>query len=50
MMQSGMTLGFLTSWPVNHWLLVRGMKEPMAHHAGHLDVSVRRGAVATLET
>jgi hypothetical protein len=50
MMQIGMTLGFLTSWPVYHWLLVRGMKEPMAHHARHPDVSVRRAAVARLET
>jgi hypothetical protein len=29
MMQVGMTLGFLTSWPVNRWLLRRGVKEPM---------------------
>lgn len=29
MMQIGMTLGFLTSWPVNRWLLRRGVKEPM---------------------
>jgi Domain of unknown function (DUF4396) len=28
-MQIGMTVGFLTSWPVNRWLLVRGVKEPM---------------------
>jgi hypothetical protein len=28
-MQIGMTLGFLTSWPVNRWLLQRGVKEPM---------------------
>jgi len=29
MMQVGMCLGFLTSWPVNRWLLVKGVKEPM---------------------
>jgi hypothetical protein len=29
MMQVGMTLGFLTSWPVNRWLLRTGVKEPM---------------------
>ncbi|MFL5914949.1 MAG: DUF4396 domain-containing protein [Gaiellaceae bacterium] len=29
MMQIGMTLGFLTSWPVNRWLLLKGVKEPM---------------------
>lgn len=29
-MQIGMTLGFLTSWPVNRWLMRRGVKEPMA--------------------
>jgi Domain of unknown function (DUF4396) len=28
-MQIGMTLGFLTSWPVNRWLLQKGVKEPM---------------------
>jgi hypothetical protein len=28
-MQIGMILGFLTSWPVNRWLLTRGVKEPM---------------------
>ena len=28
-MQIGMMLGFLTSWPVNRWLLRRGIKEPM---------------------
>jgi hypothetical protein len=28
-MQIGMMLGFLTSWPVNRWLLTRGVKEPM---------------------
>jgi Domain of unknown function (DUF4396) len=42
MMQVGMSLGFLTSWPVNRWLLLRGVKEPMmvaglhrlpSHHA-----------------
>jgi hypothetical protein len=45
-----MTLGFLTRWPLKRWLLVRGIKEPMAHHEGHPEVSVRRAAVATLET
>jgi hypothetical protein len=35
MMQIGMSLGFLTSWPVNRWLLVSGVKEPMV--AGALD-------------
>src|SRR6266550_8012598 len=29
MMQIGMVLGFLTSWPVNRWLLRQGIKEPM---------------------
>lgn len=29
MMQIGMMLGFLTSWPVNHRLLTKGVKEPM---------------------
>ena len=29
MMQIGMMLGFLTSWPVNRWLLRNGVKEPM---------------------
>jgi len=29
MMQIGMMIGFLTSWPVNRWLLVKGVKEPM---------------------
>ena len=24
-----MLLGFLTSWPINRWLLRRGIKEPM---------------------
>ena len=33
MMQIGMTLGFLTSWPLNRWLLRKGVKEPMAVHA-----------------
>lgn len=28
-MQIGMLLGFLISWPVNRWLLVHGIKEPM---------------------
>jgi hypothetical protein len=29
MMQIGMMLGFVTSWPVNRWLLRQGIKEPM---------------------
>jgi hypothetical protein len=29
MMQVGMSFGFLTSWPVNRWLLQKGVKEPM---------------------
>jgi hypothetical protein len=29
MMQIGMILGFLTSWPVNRWLLTKGVNEPM---------------------
>lgn len=29
MMQIGMVLGFLTAFPVNAWLLNRGIKEPM---------------------
>ena len=28
-MQIGMMLGFITSWPVNRWLLRHGIKEPM---------------------
>jgi hypothetical protein len=28
-MQIGMVIGFVTSWPVNQWLLRRGIKEPM---------------------
>jgi hypothetical protein len=28
-MQIGMMLGFVTSWPVNRWLLRHGIKEPM---------------------
>ena len=28
-MQLGMVLGFLTAWPVNVWLIRRGLKEPM---------------------
>jgi hypothetical protein len=30
MMQIGMVIGFVTSWPVNRWLLRHGIKEPMA--------------------
>jgi hypothetical protein len=29
MMQIGMILGFLTSYPVNKWLLLKGWKEAM---------------------
>jgi hypothetical protein len=29
MMQTGMMVGFVTSWPVNRWLLVKSVKEPM---------------------
>ena len=29
LMQIGMMLGFVTSWPVNRWLLRKGVKEPM---------------------
>jgi hypothetical protein len=29
MMQIGMMMGFVTSWPVNRWLLRHGIKEPM---------------------
>ncbi len=29
LMQIGMTLGFLTAYPVNQWLLRRGIKERM---------------------
>jgi hypothetical protein len=29
MMQIGMIMGFVTSWPVNRWLLRHGIKEPM---------------------
>ena len=29
LMQIGMILGFVTSWPVNRWLLRHGIKEPM---------------------
>ncbi len=29
LMQVGMVLGFLTAYPVNSWLLRRGLKEPM---------------------
>jgi hypothetical protein len=31
MMQIGMILGFATAWPVNRWLLRRGIKEKMDH-------------------
>jgi hypothetical protein len=49
MMQIGMSLGFLTSWPVNRWLLRRGIKEPMGH-AGNPHDPFASAAVATLET
>lgn len=29
LMQIGMVLGFFTSWPVNAWLIRRGIKEAM---------------------
>jgi hypothetical protein len=29
LMQIGMMLGFVTSWPVNRWLLRHSIKEPM---------------------
>ena len=29
LMQIGMMMGFVTSWPVNRWLLRHGIKEPM---------------------
>jgi hypothetical protein len=29
LMQIGMMRGFVTSWPVNRWLLRLGIKEPM---------------------
>ena len=29
MMQVGMVVGFFTAWPVNAWLIRRGIKEPM---------------------
>ena len=31
MMQIGMIIGFFTAWPVNHWLVLRGIKEKMDH-------------------
>ena len=43
MMQIGMMIGFLTSWPVNRWLLVKGVKEPMTV-AGHHAFATRTGA------
>jgi len=49
MMQVGMILGFLTSWPVNRWLLRSGIKEPMGH-VGHPGASLGSAAVAKLET
>jgi hypothetical protein len=33
MMQVGMSIGFVTSLPVNRWLLRKGVKEPMMDHA-----------------
>ena len=29
LMQIGMVLGFFTAYPVNWWLIKRGIKEPM---------------------
>jgi hypothetical protein len=34
LMQIGMMLGFLTSWPVKRRLLVKGVKEPMMAGGG----------------
>ena len=28
-MQAGMVIGFFTAWPVNTWLIRRGIKEAM---------------------
>jgi hypothetical protein len=28
-MQAGMIVGFFTAWPVNSWLIRRGIKEAM---------------------
>jgi Domain of unknown function (DUF4396) len=50
MMRIGMCLGLLTGLPVNRWLLSKGIKEPMALHAGHTEVPVVTVAAATLET
>jgi Sec-independent protein secretion pathway component TatC len=33
LMQIGMVLGFLTAYPVNVWLIRRGVKEAMYMHA-----------------
>jgi hypothetical protein len=41
MMQIGMMLGFLTSWPVNRWLLIKGVKEPMMT-TGRTPIPARR--------
>jgi hypothetical protein len=45
-MQIGMTLGFLTSWPVNRWLLIKGVKEPMTAEGMSLTGGVRTLAPA----
>jgi Domain of unknown function (DUF4396) len=29
MMQIGMVVGYFTAWPVNSWLIRRGLKEAM---------------------
>jgi hypothetical protein len=45
MMQIGMGLGFLTSLPVNRWLLRRGIKEPMTE-ATHSARSLAKPSLA----
>jgi hypothetical protein len=46
MMQIGMTIGFVTSWPVNRWLLLKDVKEPMAT-AGETPITPPVRSVAT---
>lgn len=41
MMQVGMIVGFFTAWPVNRWLVRRGIKEKMDHRT-HLAMMVER--------
>lgn len=44
MMQTGMIVGFCTSWPVNRWLVSRGWKEKMDHRPHVADmVDARSG-------